>query len=48
MHHAAATGRPSINLDTWMLTREQVSAAVGAAVEPLQRLLRMLAEGRAH
>lgn len=27
MHHAAATGRPSINLDGWMLTKEQVLAA---------------------
>jgi hypothetical protein len=26
MHHAAATGRPSINLDGWMMTREQVLA----------------------
>jgi hypothetical protein len=24
MHHAAATGRPSINLDGWMMTRQQV------------------------
>lgn len=27
MHHAAATGRPSINLDGWMLTKDQVLAA---------------------
>jgi cobyrinic acid a,c-diamide synthase len=27
MHHQAATGRPSINLDSWMLSREQVLAA---------------------
>lgn len=27
MHHEAATGRPSINLDTWMLSRPQVAAA---------------------
>lgn len=27
MHHEAATGRPSINLDSWMLSREQVLAA---------------------
>lgn len=37
MHHQEATGRPSINLDTWMLSREQVGrgqrcrAALGAA-----------------
>ena len=27
MHHQQATGRPSINLDTWMLSQEQVLAA---------------------
>lgn len=27
MHHEQATGRPSINLDTWMLSQEQVLAA---------------------
>lgn len=27
MHHEQATGRPSINLDSWMLSRAQVLAA---------------------
>ena len=27
MHHAVATGRPSINLDGWMLTKDQVLSA---------------------
>lgn len=27
MHHEQATGRPSINLDTWMMSQAQVAAA---------------------
>eukprot|EP00887_Chlorella_sp_A99_P000875 scaffold5.g875.t1 len=33
MHHEQATGRPSINLDAWMLSREQVLASFHRAVE---------------
>ena len=31
MYHTAATGRPSRNLDTWMVGREQVSVTFGRA-----------------
>lgn len=40
MHHAAATGRPSINLDGWMLTREQVLATFHRCASILEDLVK--------
>ncbi|KAL4425481.1 hypothetical protein ABPG75_009497 [Micractinium tetrahymenae] len=44
MHHQEATGRPSINLDTWMLSQEQVlgafhRAAAGADVAVVEGVM---------